>query len=251
MTVRFLIVGAPRTGSTLLVKTLNSLNGVRCHGELLAIKHARGFADGFEPLTSTPAERRARLASLTQQRDRDPLLFVRKALEGPEAAIGFKALYGSLEFPAFQPVSNHLEVTEDLRVIHLWRNNALRRYVSQCLMQAGGPGNSMTRGKADQALKIAVSVEAFQREVEKVEAQASRLRKAFSGHELMELRYETLAQDLSASVTRVCAFLGVDASGQKIRPALQKVGARNLADSVSNIGDLLDHEATRDFVLKH
>ena len=35
---RFIIIGAPRTGSTLLVRTLNSIDGICCHGELLADK---------------------------------------------------------------------------------------------------------------------------------------------------------------------------------------------------------------------
>ena len=42
MSTRFVIVGAARTGSTLLVRTLNSIDGVCCHGELLA-QHATGL----------------------------------------------------------------------------------------------------------------------------------------------------------------------------------------------------------------
>ena len=53
MSVKFVIVGAPRTGSTLLVKTLNSLDGVCCHGELLNVPMVRGYEDGFDLLTAS------------------------------------------------------------------------------------------------------------------------------------------------------------------------------------------------------
>ena len=57
MPLIFVIVGAPRTGSTLLVKTLNSLAGVCCHGELLGSQNVRGYEDGFDLVNASKSER--------------------------------------------------------------------------------------------------------------------------------------------------------------------------------------------------
>ena len=64
MRVKFVIVGAARTGSTLLVRTLNTLEGVRCHGELLGPENVRGYEDGFDLVKASKSEREARTRRL-------------------------------------------------------------------------------------------------------------------------------------------------------------------------------------------
>ncbi|MDZ7784587.1 MAG: hypothetical protein U5K56_17155 [Halioglobus sp.] len=91
-------LGAARTGSTLLVRTLNSLEGVRCHGGLLG-KRVRGYEDDFDPAAASPAEREARMAALQHERDADPAGFIRRALAGDCRASGFKAMYAAFLDP--------------------------------------------------------------------------------------------------------------------------------------------------------
>ena len=67
MSVTFVIVGAPRTGSTLLVRTLNSIDGIRCHGELLGEEAVRGYEDGFDAAEATLDARQARSARRTSR----------------------------------------------------------------------------------------------------------------------------------------------------------------------------------------
>ena len=92
MPISFVIVGAPRTGSTLLVKTLNSLPGVCCHGELLGSQNVRGYEDGFDLVNASKSEREERLQRLLLERDSDPVGFMQRALSSDNTACGFKAL---------------------------------------------------------------------------------------------------------------------------------------------------------------
>ena len=87
MTARFVIVGAPRTGSTLLVRTLNGISGVRCHGELLQRNVVRGLEDGFDPEQATADERKARAQRLYDEREAGPVEFIEKALSGDNLAL--------------------------------------------------------------------------------------------------------------------------------------------------------------------
>ena len=81
MSTKFVIVGAPRTGSTLLVKTLNTLDGVRCHGELLGLDTVRGYEDGFDLANASKQARDDRSQRLLQARNQDPVGFIEQALE--------------------------------------------------------------------------------------------------------------------------------------------------------------------------
>jgi len=50
-------------------------------------------------------------------------------------------------------------------------------------------------------------------------------------------------------IAGVCKFLGVTVEPGSVEPALKKVGASDLRDSVRNFDELLAHEATRALVL--
>lgn len=249
MTVNFVIVGAPRTGSTLLVRTLNSLTGVRCHGELLQRNVVRGFEDGFDPEQATAGDRKARAERLYAERETDPVAFIERALAGDRAATGLKITYEIFFDPRWQAVVDRLVGDPDMRFVHLVRRNDLRRYVSEEILYAGGPNHSGAGGRAEQSVQVSVDIDAFIARRDEIAATARRLRALVAGRALLEVSYEALARDIGAQVRAVCAFLdpAIDASG--VRAALSKVGATDLRETVGNVDELLAHEATRGFVL--
>lgn len=248
MSVKFVIVGAPRTGSTLLVRTLNSIAGVRCHGELLQRNVVRGFEDGFDPEQATADERKARAERLYAEREADPVGFIENALGRDGLATGLKITYEIFFDPRWQAVVDRLVRAPDMRFIHLSRHNDLRRYISEEILYAGGPNHSGAGGRSEQSVKITVDIDAFMARSADIAATAERLRKLVQGRELLEVSYEAMANDIAAEVRAVCAFLdpAIDASGT--RAALSKVGAQDLRETVSNVDELLAHPATRDFV---
>jgi len=248
MSTKFIIVGAARTGSTLLVRTLNSLDDVCCHGELLA-DLVRGYQDGFDPLEASKSERDERANRLLQQRNQNPAGFILKALSTGNPATGFKALYSDLSDPRWRDVTQSLLKLPDFKFIHLTRKNSLRRFVSEQILQSGGPNHSGAGGKSENRIKVHIDIDAYLRNTAAVEAEGSQFISLLAKKELLNISYEQLSADTTATVTAVCQFLGLDTDSSAIKPALKKVGAADLRDSVSNYQDLLDNPATRELAL--
>jgi LPS sulfotransferase NodH len=249
MTTKFVIVGAPRTGSTLLVRTLNQLDGVCCHGEILGDDHVRGFEDGVDLVAMSHQERAARLERLLLERDSDPVGFVDRALEMGRAATGFKALYSALLNPRWRDVLTRLQGMDDLRFIHLTRTNGLRRFISEQILLQGGPNHSGPGGKSEVAMQVHVDIDLFERRSAELAAQARQIDALLCGQPVLPITYEALSADTVATVAQACRFLGLDTAASAITPALQKVGATDLWHSVSNYQELLDHPATRALAL--
>jgi LPS sulfotransferase NodH len=244
----FIIVGAPRTGSTLLVRTLNSLEAVCCHGELLA-EAVRGYEDGFDPLESNKSERETRAKRLLQQRDQDPRGFIQNALNTRHTATGFKTLYSSLANPRWHEVTKTLLAMPDMRFIHLTRHNSLRRFISEQILQSGGANHSGAGGNSEKKVKVHIDIDSYLSHTAELEAEEKRIMSLLPHQKTLEISYEQLSADIATTVASVCQFLGLDTRPPDIKPALKKVGAADLKDSVSNYQELLDHPATRKLLL--
>jgi LPS sulfotransferase NodH len=249
MSTEFVVLGAPRTGSTLLVRTLNSLEGVRCHGELLGPDKVRGYEDGFDLVNASQSERKEREQRLLQERQSDPLAFIQKALAGSNTATGLKIIYTQFLTPGWRDVVEYLLTTAEIKFIHLTRQNLLRRYVSEQIAHAGGPIHSGAGGRSEVPMKIHVDVDAFLQRSTEIEAEASQLAALLSSQQLLEITYEELAADTPATIGRIAQFLGVDIDHVAVEPALKKVGAADLGDAVSNYQELLENPATRPLAL--
>lgn len=248
MSNKFVIVGAARTGSTLLVRTLNTVEGVCCHGELLADK-VRGLQDGFDPLKATQQERDERAQRLLQQREQNPRDFIYSALDTGDTVTGFKALYSDLLDPRWQAVNKSLLDMPGIRFIHLVRRNSLRRFISQKILQSGGPNHSAAGGNSDKKIKVHIDIGEYLESTAQVEEEGRGFLALLGDRPVLEVSYEQLASDTAGTVADVCRFLGVASVPTGIEPALQKVGAADLRESVSNFDELLDNPATRELAL--
>lgn len=249
MSTRFVIVGAARTGSTMLVRTLDGLAGVRCHGELLNPDGVRGYADGFDAFAATPQERKARADQLDGARSADPAAFVRDALAGDAAVNGFKALYSAFLDPHWSPAIDDLRGDPGVKFVHLVRHNELRRYVSEQILHSGGTNHSAVGGRSNRSVRVTVDIDAFCRSRDATRDERERARQLMAGHDVLEVGYEDMSGQPGEVIAGICAFLGVVVDPAAIEPALRKVGASDLRESVHNYDELLAHEATRDFIL--
>lgn len=249
MSIQFVIIGAPRTGSTLLVKTLNSLEGVCCHGELLSPEQVRGYEDGFDLINASKSERETRVRRLLLERNTDPVDFIQRTLTSEHAATGFKALYNAFLHPRWSEVRAFLLAIPDIKFIHLTRQNGLRRFISEQILRAGGPNHSGAGGRSEIPIKVHVDIDAFLRRAGEIDAEGTELGSLLSNQAVLDISYEELAADTSTTVARVCQFLGLESVPSGIKPALDKVGAADLRNSVSNFQDLLDNPATRTLAL--
>lgn len=249
MSTRFVIVGAARTGSTMLVKTLDGVTGIRCHGELLNNDGVRGYADGFDAFAATPQERKARGSRLDRARKTDQAAFIRDALASDAAATGFKALYSAFFDPRWSRAIDYLRGEPAVKFVHLVRHNDLRRYVSEQILNAGGTNHSAVGGRSNRSVRVTIDIDAFCRSRDATRSELERARQLMAGHDVLEVSYEDMAGQPGAVIAGVCEFLGVVVDPGSVEPALQKVGASDLRESVHNFDELLAHEATRDLAL--
>lgn len=249
MGVKFIILGAPRTGSTLLVRTLNSLPGICCHGELLQVPVVRGYEDGFKPEEASKSVRDARATRLLEERNSDPVGFIQKSLSTDNAATGFKALYQAFLDPHWRDVVEALLADPDIQFIHLRRHNSLKRYISERILEEGGPIHSAAGGRAEVQVTVTIDIADFLQRSAQMEEEDRAIEALLSGRKIYPLSYEQLADDTSAAVAATCQFLGLDVTPSDIVPALKKVGAADLRDTVANYDELLAHDATRAMVL--
>jgi LPS sulfotransferase NodH len=249
MSTKFVIVGAPRTGSTLLVKTLNTLEGVRCHGELLGAEQVRGYEDGFDLEHASKAARDARSQRFLAERNADPVGFIARTLNTSDTIVGFKALYSAFLNPRWRDVIAYLQGVDDIRFIHLVRANDLRRFISEQILLQGGPNHSGAGGRSETPIKVHIDIDTFLQRSAELTEQANELNAALSDQSVLNISYEELSADTTATVNRVAAFLELESTPAAVKPALQKVGAADLRDSVSNYQDLLNHPATRPLAL--
>jgi LPS sulfotransferase NodH len=251
MRTKFLIVGAPRTGSTLLVRTLNTLDSICCHGELLGPDNVRGYEDGADLINMSKPEREARIKRLLEDRNSNPVGFIEQALTSDHAATGFKALYKSFLDPRWNEVISLLQGMENIHFIHLTRNNELRRFVSEQILLQGGANHSGAGGKSEVRMKVHVDIALFLQRSEELQRQSGELSAMLAEQSVLDISYEALATDTSSTVAQVCRFIGLDAKRSDIQPALKKVGANDLRDAVVNYEELLDHTATREMALRN
>ena len=219
----FLVLGAGRTGSTLLRHLLNDHPGVHCAGEVLNVSNPVRQA--------LPGAREHEL--LTPARLLHRRVF---AVPGVTAA-GFKLFYqhGMGSMPTAWV---YLDALEDLRVIHLQRRDALARYVS--LQRALRDGHWTRTGDSAPVEQppFDVDPEHFVWWVDLWRERRARALERLSGRPVLEVWYEDLAADRAGQLAEVFAFLDVPAA--PVEAALRKQRTRPLEEVVANWDDVVD-----------
>ena len=249
MAIKFFILSAPRTGSTLLVRTLNSIDGICCHGELFLPGQVRGLRDDFDPFAATPEQRKARAGKLLDARNADAANFLALALDRPEPAVGLKIIYEDFLQARWQAAFAGAIADTDTRFIHLQRHNALRRYVSEQVMHAGGAIHSDMGGGKDRKVRVEISPEAFSARCQQLEQEVRAVQSKIAARPVLDIYYEDLSDNLPSTIKNVCDFLQLPKIPRSIEPGLQKVGQDDLSESVLNYQEMLENPATRPFAL--
>lgn len=226
----FVVVGAERTGSNMLVGLLESHAAIKSYGELFNPRQIdRDHIDGALP---AHADR----ASLTALRREDPGAFHRRMVElGAEEGfqlVGFKLLYyhGCIS----NAVIDHLVSAPELRVIHLKRKNRLARWISH---RRASETDSWFKKRDDRSTrdapgKITLSVDTTLRDFLQMELYEERTDATFAGLPLLEVHYEQLADDPRGECLRVLEFLGAGAS--ELRVGTRKTGDQDPGNMVDN-----------------
>ena len=231
----FVVLGAERTGSNLLIEMLATHPRVHASGELCNTRAME--ADKLDVLLPEGLDE----AEMLELRRTDPGAafdrLVQAAFARGFTTIGFKLLY--YHGLAVDRMVEHLLAMPSLRVVHLVREDAVERWISQARAERSDRWWSATERPSHQPPR---SIELPPRET-LVRLEANRqweelFRALFADHPVLELSYEQLASDLDTQVLRVQEFLGLEP-----RPLVaesKKTGIEDPRQLVSNWGQLVE-----------
>jgi LPS sulfotransferase NodH len=153
--MRFVLIAAPRTGSSHLCSYLSRHAEILCHGEIFHSKRVQFRAPRM------PREERERLAcELLNLRSCDPLAFLERiyTMTGGRKNVGFKIFDGHC-----REALEHLLRDDTTRKIVLFRPNALARYSSQLAAIETETWNA----KSSERPKVIFHAEQFARSTQK------------------------------------------------------------------------------------
>lgn len=198
---RFIIICAPRTGSTLLRRILDSLPGIICHGEIFSSDYVYGVSEKTNLHNSE--ERLSR-----KHRDHHPVDFLAAlGLDDPAKRTGFKILYNDLLDPKTAIALSHLKADTGIRIIHLWRRDLVQRYVSECRLLAGYANAEQVAANKQTRIALTLDPQEFVTRSKNLISTASIIIDIFREHRIQTVAYEDLLRD-NAKRVALLAFLG-------------------------------------------
>lgn len=165
---------------------------------------------------------------------------------------GLKAFPGIRENPHWADIWTHLHDSPDVRIIHLRRNNSLRRHLSHRLARRTRQWHHwdekrvdsishlqpLQAGSATQQQKPALRLDADRLLVdfEEVEQLHEQVERRFAGNRYYSLSYESLCKHPETSCAQLLQFLSVQ--NIPLSAAVKKLEDRPLAASISNFEQL-------------
>jgi hypothetical protein len=154
----------------------------------------------------------------------------------------FKAMYNQLSRPF---ALRYVAENEDIRVIHLRRQNLLKVHVSRLLMDER---DRVQATAPTQAVWIHVDPAKAIASLRKARAYYESFDKVFERHPRLQVTYESLfdgAYLQAETARRVCAFLGV--ANHPMQSKLTKLNPESLRDMVTNYAELASAVSRTEF----
>lgn len=223
---RFVILGQPRCGTRLLVSALNQHTAIHCLEEVYHPDHVYG---------------KPPIAKL--YRDLFPIAYLQTAVfRGyPDhiQAVGFKALAFQLRYCRNALLVQYLRKCKGMKFIHIYRENVLKRYLSEALARRDERWRSPD--VLAKPVPIRINLEACEREFKKSSMDRKFLRDSFAGHQLLSFSYEGLVDDMATGLSRVQEHIGVPV--QAVAPTTAKQRKWPVHELITNWDDLNEHFA--------
>lgn len=233
----FMILGAGRTGTNMLVGYLQSHPAIRCYGELF---HQYEPRLGYQHL-----EQPGRLQRLKKQRKKDVSDFLHRHFLGRQPrrlrAIGFKLIYWHAEekAPWQQQIVPTLQAIENLKVIHIRRTDRLAHYVSGQLAAQNKRWVQRSKNDGSTVKQLDIDPRHFEAFANQIQALEEKYEKLFAQFPCFETTYEALTAEPEQTLAAIQQFLEVPAITMQTdtRKQIQKTKA----DTILNYDALKAH----------
>ena len=184
----------------------NSHPDVRCHGEVMTgmgLDALAGIDRDADPYVSR---------ALMDRRGSDPQGFLEDVVldPGPAKAVGFKIKYEELLLPNYAWLLEWLKSRREIRVIHLMRENRLKRLISEVTAtKVYGLYNVTSEAERPRPARISLSPEECLEDFVRTEEREALFQRHFEGHEMFRTTYEAIVSDQDDVLTGLTRFLGV------------------------------------------
>lgn len=234
---KFVVFTVPRTGSTLLIKTLDTHPEIFCAGELFFFSgktyhtecqyrfwRLKFLNSKLHYLLNYPKL----LLTLSTFMNR---FFTVK--ENNIKAKGFKLMYyQTLYTPGIIKYLKH----QNVRVILLQRENILRNALSDIRARSTGIYHNTGDDEMNNLPKLDVDIEILKNKMGQIERTQKLIEKTVNGMQVMKLSYEELNVNWNEAMKKVLNFLQV--KEMPLPAPVKKLNPERLEEMVENYGDV-------------
>jgi LPS sulfotransferase NodH len=242
----YVITCPARTGSTMLVHLLRSHPEICSHDEVFSSPGTIGGMTGTY-LIKCRAEPDF-VNYLSAEKDRDPIKFLYKIvldLQGKKA-VGFKLKHDELVLPEYRVLREEIVNDRDFRIIHLRRENLLRRYLSHYVANRVTGVTLVVRGQTIPEMQpVVLDPHECQKDFETVLAREKEFAQLFAEHPSFSVSYEQMIAPGAEKIQSLLDFIGV--SRRELTTTTRKLGGNDLRQVIANFEELRDYFADGPF----
>lgn len=234
---KFVIITLPRSGSTVLVKTLDNHPQIFCAGELFyfsgKIYHTecqfpfwriKFLPNKINYLINFPNV----MARLGKFMDK----FYAPKEKATVQAIGFKMMYQHI---LYMPGIMHYLEKKNVKVILLTRNDILRNVLSDMKARETGVYHNETGIIQEKSEKFHVDLQFLSNKINETRAWANKLETVVKNLETLKIDYADF-EEWDILTGKIFAFLGVDQI--PMEPAVKRLNPTTLSDMIENFDEV-------------
>jgi hypothetical protein len=229
----------------MLVQLLRSHPDICSHAEVLSGNKITGITGTYRQKSR---EHPDFLDRLTIERDRDPVKFLYKIvldLQGKKV-VGFKLKHDELILPEYMRLREEIASDLDFRIIHLRRQNLLRRYLSWYIANNVTHVTLAVEGDAIPDISpVKLDPHECHRDFETTQKRDEEFRQLFARHRNFSIAYEEIVTGEAAKLASLLDFLGV--SQRKLTTTTKKLGGDSLRRAIVNFDELRSYFAGSPF----
>ena len=232
---KFIVLGRKRTGSNLIMTSLNSHKNIIPYGEIFNRINPRGW--GFIPVGyRNPGD-----VNLLNEK---PVEFISNRLfrNYPDSvkAVGFKIFYFHTPFHEEQKdlVWQYLKENNDIKVIHLKRRNILKAHLSEKIALKTRKWVNIfdTNSENFGGVRITLDYDECLRDFEYTRKMEREFDSLFMEHEKLDVFYENLHRNFSEEMEKIQKFL--ELTPYPLKPQIFKQSRNELHEAITNFDEL-------------
>ncbi|PYJ67714.1 MAG: hypothetical protein DME78_00580 [Verrucomicrobia bacterium] len=241
----YMITCPARTGSTMLVHLLRSHPEICSHCEVFSPKRITGITGTYLKKSREQADF---IERLSRERDSDPIKFLYKIvldLQGKKA-VGFKLKHDELVLPEYKALRDEIAADLDFRIIHLYRENLLRRFLSHYVVNRVTHTTLAVEGQCiPEVPPVRLDPLECERDFETTLRRDAEFRELFARHRSFSLSYEEMVARDPEKMAALLNFLEV--SPRELTTTTKRLGNNSLRGAIANFDELSTHFAGSQF----